>query len=404
MTERNNRPLAIVMGRNYTMRLCLIQAAGSVGCDVAVIQTQRHQKTIESIDASSRYVVDCKISREPNREELVGLLRGYSSQQRVKIVLPADDYVASVIDEHLDVLKPDFLLPHVDNRQGGVIKLMDKAFLKLLAREAGLNVAKGCIAYCREGRYDIPEGVEYPCFTKPLECYSNGPLKRFLKRCDTQEELQRLLDVVAQKNNMPMMIEQYCPIEKEYALLGMSLGSKTVIPAVIQMSSSKDGLTATGRIFPISRIPHLQEQLCRLMAATHLTGLFDIDMFESNGKLYFNELNVRYGASGFAMNKAVVNLPAMYIRWAMGAEIDLQSIPSNFAEKTFASEKVITEMFLNRSISYGEYKSSLAGADFLSLSDENDKKPFQAFIRHEHLLFFKRWYHDCRRILKKMLS
>ena len=281
------KPLAIIIGRNYSTRLCLIQSMGEAGCDVVVIQTSKYQKKIETIDASSRFVVGVKMCKEPNREGLIEIINSYKDSSRRILLIPADDYAASVIDQNLDCLQDYFICPHVNKTQGSVIQLMDKEFQKSLAKRVGLNVAKSWIAYYVDGEYIIPSDVTYPCFTKPLECYSNGPLKRFLKKCDSEKDLRNLLKRISRLYQVPILIEQYHKIDKEYAVLGLSLCSQSIIPSVIQMLSNKDGLTATGTIFPISRIPNLQQKLTNLMSETQLVGLFDIDLYESEGELFF---------------------------------------------------------------------------------------------------------------------
>ena len=399
----SQKPLAIVIGRNYTTRLSLIQSIGEAGCDIVVVQTGRTQKSIEKIDASSKYVVEARLSREPNSEELLEIVNSYKDSHRKTLLVPADDYAASVIDKNLNRLQKDFLCPNVHNTQGGILKLMDKVFQKILAHKVGLHVSKYWIANQVNGSYALPLGVSYPCFAKPLESYSHGPLKKFQKKCETEEELKALLKSFGKKYQIPMLIEQYHEIDKEYAVLGLSLGNISIIPSVIQMITSKDGLTATGIIFPISSIPNLQQQLSELMNETHLTGLFDIDMYESGGELFFNELNVRYGASGFALNKVVGNLPSIYVKYLLGIDVDSTNLTRVFKEKSFASEKVLEDLYLSKKISFKEYKKILEDVDVLSLNDPDDLEPYSTFRKKERHLRLERRYLAIKSVAKKIM-
>jgi len=400
----DNKPLAIVIGRNYTTRLCLIRSAGEAGCDVVVIQTGRYQKRIEPIDARSRYVIDCKISREPNKKELVDLIDKYKNDKRKVLLLPADDYAAGVIDQNLERLSKDFLLPHVNHKQGAIVELMDKSFQKSLASKVGLNVANGKVAYNTNGKYIIPEGISYPCFTKPLDSYSEGPLKIYLKKCNNRQELESLLFSFARNYDIPIIIEDYHLIEKEYAIVGLSLGDRSIIPSIIQMDSSKDGLTATGHIFPISRIPNLQKSLSEFMAKTKMTGLFDIDMYECEGKVFFNELNVRLGASGYALNKTAGNLAFIFVNYLLGKPTNDCMIQTDFEEKTFANEKVLVNMYLNNKISLSQLKNRINDVDILSLPDENDIEPYKVFQKKQRWIWFEKNYIRVRRFINRCLG
>ena len=399
----SQKPLAIIIGRNYTTRLSLIQSIGEAGCDIVVIQTGRTQKSIEKIDASSKYVVEARLSREPNSEELLEIVNSYKDSNRKTLLVPADDYAASVIDKNLNLLQKHFFCPNVHNTQGGILKLMDKVFQKSLAHKVGLHVSKYWIANQVNGSYALPTGVIYPCFTKPLESYSHGPLKKYQRKCETEKELKALLKSIGEKYQIPVLIEQYHEISKEYAVVGLSLGNKSIIPSVIQMITSKDGLTAAGVIFPISRISGLQQQLSELMSETQLTGLFDIDLYESGGELFFNELNVRYGASGFVLNKVIGNLPGIYVNYLLGMDVDTSNQTFLFNEKSFASEKVLEDMYLNNYISFKEYRKQLENADILSLNAPNDLEPYSVFRKRERFLGVKRCYLNLKSVAKFIL-
>ena len=54
------------------------------------------------------------------------------------------------------------------------------------------------------------------------------------------------------------------------------------------------------------------------MAATKLTGIFDIELFESHGDFYLNEVNLRYGAAGYAVTAMGINLPGIYADYHYG--------------------------------------------------------------------------------------
>lgn len=391
-----NRPLAIVMGRNYAARLCMTRAAGVIGCDVILIQTNRKATSDLKIDRRSHFVRVCHYCPEPHKEELIKILLNYKDEASQKILLPTDDYVASTIDTNMDLLSPFFLMPHVNHTQGAMLQIMDKNYQKELASEVGMHTAKGWISNFEDGQYSIPKGIIYPCFTKPQDSYM-GQLKQHMIKCENESELRSHLDVIGKIYQRPILIEQYIHIEKEYAVLGVSLDDISLIPAVIEMTSKRLGQTATGIIYPISRIPGLQEHLEAFMRKTRLTGVFDIDLYESNGNVYFNELNTRIGASGFALINDIQNLPELFINYLLGTLEKTSLFNKDFTKRSFASEKVVRERYYAGELSFKEYKKAINNADILSLKYDGDMGPYREFAKKDMILPI--W-----RILRKLLK
>ena len=393
------KPVAFVMGRNYTARLCMIRAAGEAGCDIILIQTNKKATRDLRIDRKSKFIKKWHYCPEPRKEELIELLLGYQSLSVPKLLLPTDDYTASLIDTHLDLLRPFFLMPHVNHKQGAMLRIMDKNYQKELASGVGMNTAKGWICNYTNGQYTIPEDITYPCFTKPQESY-NGQLKQYMKKCDEEKALKEHLSAIAQIYNRPILIEQFINIEKEYAVLGVSAGDITAIPAIIEMTSKRLGQTATGKIYSISRIPSLQQQLEDFIKKTRLTGIFDIDLYENNGKIFFNELNVRLGASGFALMSSIENLPKIFINYLLNGNNEKYVAISDFKEKKFASEKVLREKYYACELTFKEYRKSISEAEILSLKYVGDMGPYYEFSKMDKFLPIWRKLRKIKKIFK----
>ena len=396
---KKTKPLALVMGRNYTTRLTLTRACGMAGCDVVLIQTDKIKSRAQKIDCQSKYVVKCHCCPEPDKQLLIDTILQYKNEERKPILIPADDYVAATIDEHLDLLQPDFLMPHADNKQGEVLRIMDKDYQKSIARSVGMPVAEGWICHFDGEKYTIPQDVKYPCYAKPQESYS-APLKNLQKRCDTKEELETLLGRAVKSYQLPYLVEEFIDITKEYGVQGVSFGDHAILPGVVFKDSSRKGLTATGYIHPITDVPGLEKQLSDFMRATHFTGIFDIDLFESNGKFYFNELNTRLGANGFALTYGVSNVPGLFVQYLLGQEDISYDGPTDFQPLSFASEKVIRDMYYDGTLSLKAYKDLLKKSDVLSLKYQEDDGPFKQFAKLDRILPLWRWLRNMKKRLK----
>lgn len=386
---KENDLLAIVMGRNYTSRLGMIRAAGAAGCKIVTIQTNRANKKINKIDASSKYVIKAITSIEPDQNDLIAKILQFKNTEKKVILLPTDDYTASTIDQHLDLLKNDFLMPHVHYTQRGIVKLMNKEYQKRLARESGLLVAEGWKAKFENGRYQIPSNIKYPCFVKPNESFRN-PLKQYMKKCQDESELINQLALISKVSHDEILIEQYIDIDKEYAVLGLSLDSKSIIPALVSMKSSYLGVTAVGEVSSLNSTKGFVELLKRFMKSTGLTGLFDIDLYESKGQIYFNELNLRLGASGYAVTNSSINLIDLLIKYLQDECIHINDEAIEFKPLLFANEKTCLAKYTHRQWSYAEYKKALGLVDFSFIKNETDYMPYANFKKVEKKCRYKK--------------
>ena len=389
------RPLAIVFGLNYTARLGMIRAAGMAGCDVVVISTAKKESVAKMIDAKSKYVVEYHVCPNLDDEKLLILIEKYRTSSRDVFLLPTDDYPASVIDKHINELKSDFFLPHINFTPGEVVRIMDKKRQKDLAEKSGFDVAKSWTLVNENGRYKIPEGVEYPCFAKPQASYA-AFMKSLMRRSNSESELKEVLDeFVSHGYTLPILVEQFIEIDHEYVVDGVSLSGKSIHPLMIEKGLIYKGVTATGRIINTRSLNEVNERLSTFFKLLGFTGVYDLELFESKGKIYFNELNARIGACGYAFIKSGMNYPQMLMAYLKDGEE-----PSNFVfesdGRTFASEKACLQLYNAHSISIIDYIKNLRSVDFRFLKDWSDIKPYWNYLSSLYLPLL------VRRLLKKI--
>jgi len=371
------KPKVIVIGRNYTSRLGMIRAVGLAGYEVVVIKT--NGRKTKDIDAYSKYVKDYLYAREPDRKKLLEVLMSLQSDNSKSIIIPVDDYAASTIDDNIDLLKDFFLFPNVNMTSGAINKLMDKDYQKMLARKAGLNVAEGWTIEIKDGNYELPKSIKYPCFPKPQISFMGS--KRCMKRCNSEQELKTVLGEVAAVRDCPILIEQYIEIEKEYATLGFCDRGNIITPAVIHLldqgNGGHRGVAKIGKLLPSNAFHTFFQQLEEFFRGLNFVGLFDVDMYESKGIIYFNELNLRFGASGYAITHQGINLPAMMINKLLGNKIG--STCNAIITATFVNEKVNFEDYLAGYYGWKEYKRINNIADFRFVDSQDDPNPHKAF-------------------------
>ena len=390
----------VIIGHGYTSRLGIIRSLAALDCEITVIAMVFHGwlgrllrfDGGKPVDCHSKYVKRVLYCYAKGEETLVQLLLERCAVPGQKtIIIPDSDYSAAVIDRNQDRLKDFFLFPHIHHTPGAVEHWMHKTVQKQLAREIGLNVTQDCIVTVKDGHYSMPDGVRYPCFTKPLATISGG--KQFLKRCDNEEELRKVLDKASlQFPNTEVLVEDFKVIGTEYAVVGLSDGENVIIPGVIEFivnSKSHFGIAREGKIMPVTGFEALMEQFKEFVCKVGFFGLFDIDFYESDGKMYFGEMNLRFGGSGYAYTAMGANLPAILVESLQGKDYShlLHDIDRT---ATYANERMCIDDWGFYHITGSEMRSIIGTADIRFVYDENDPGPQKKLERYIQLNKIKR--------------
>ena len=385
----------VIIGHSFTSRLGIIRSVAQIGCEVTVVvmtSRKRFRKTLKDsiqIDCHSKYVSQVFYCYGTDGEGLIQLLLNQCSDAHQKVILiPDSDFSAATIDQHQNRLKDNFLFPHIRHQAGAVEEWMNKERQKTLALQLGMNVAQSVVVDIVKGQYVIPKDVRYPCFTKPVLTICGG--KKFFKKCNNESELFQLLERAGRFSGISILVEDYKQIDTEYAVLGFTDGEKTVIPAVIkflQPSQSHPGIALRGEIIPIDGFESIISQFKAYVQQIGFFGLFDIDFYLSEGKLFFGELNLRFGGSGYAVTKMGVNLPGMMVRSLRGDRIDEMGHEIR-TSAVFVNERMCFDDWYHGFISEKELHQLIKSADIRFIDDEQDPNPqiaFEAMIRKKRI-------------------
>ncbi|MCQ2301226.1 MAG: ATP-grasp domain-containing protein [Bacteroidales bacterium] len=397
----------VIIGHGYTSRLGMIRALGMAGYEVIVIVMtwyKRDGKTLDTskpIDCYSKYVSRYLFNLASDTEGLIGLLlrECVDSNQKV-VVIPDSDVSAAAIDMNQDKLSPYFLFPHINKEQGAVVDWMDKTRQKTHASECGLTVAKSWTIHVVGGEYTIPNNLQYPCFPKPLATIVGG--KGGLKRCNNEPELREVIAMLVQKKpTIDIMAEEFRNIQTEYAVLGFSDGKDVVIPGILEILSMANGghfgVAKQGKIMPVQGYEELVEKFKDFVGRIGFVGIFDIDFYKSDGELFFGELNLRYGGSGYAVTASGVNLPEMLVKTLLGQSIESLS---KQVTKTliYCNERMCADDWYGGYIGTVQFKKLLQSANISFIDDRDDEAPRKAF-RREKCDMIK----NMKRIVKRLL-
>lgn len=383
------RPRVMVSGRNYSSNLCMARSLGEAGYEVEILrifQVRPKKKDLMKMlkpDAYSKYVKAYHVCVSKRRSKrIVKRLINLADLDNKMLLIPADDLVANIVDEYMDVLGDYYIMPNIDDTPDEINRLMSKEVQKELAAEAGLPVLNSCVIKTKGGNFEIPDSVTYPCFIKPN--VSRNSSKSRMKKCESKEDLTETLKEFSAKKDIEMLVEDYVEIKKEYSLLGVSTRDGANGPGffVAEVGGHKErrGVAVVGRILPCSDRQELIDDLVKFVGSLRYDGLYDIDLIETtDGKMYFVEVNMRFGASGYAVTKCGVNLPGMFADYMLfGKPVDMNCQVTE-TDKLFISEKVMIDEYANNYITWEQLNGYMDECDIHFVSNDEDKRPYRHF-------------------------
>ena len=384
----------IILGSNPASRLALIRAVGEVeGCRVTIVNmvSKLPEKPYRTIDSYSKYVDRMLFAKKFDADGLAELLLTKCCDEKAKpIIMSIDDDSACLVDTIHDKLRDKFCFSHIQHQAGSIARLMDKQVQKELAKQFGFKVVNSWPVDIENGKYEVPETVTFPCYVKGRLSYHSA--KQFQRRCNSWQELEKWLEVVAKNNPSPLLIEEFIEINKEYGVIGYCDSNKVVLPGIVELLDGghgyHKGVSAFGRVNDFGLNEALKPKVEQLMRYLQLTGMFNIDFVESKGQWYFVEVNVRYAAYGYAVCKAGVNLPAFQIYGCLSkddSKLNTQVV-NGFC---YANEKVAFDDFVNGYRSWKDYKDLMKKADCCLINQENDPQPYRRFKSKMLFVFLK---------------
>lgn len=407
MTTRRK---VIIIGQGYTGRLSIARSVGMMGYDVILIALAHYKDGKKDlykgdiIDRYSKYVKQVYYCHTRDAKGLIDILLRHCKDQKLKpVIIPDNDFSAAIIDQHLDELKEFFLMPHINQQQGAIKVWMDKTKQKEQAQRMGLNVAPSHIVKIRDGRYSIPSEISFPCFAKPTVSITGG--KSGLKKCCDKNELSLHLDTLCHFTDLDVLVEEFMEIEHEYSVLGLSDGKEVVIPGIIELlrvaHGSHYGVAIHGRVSPVGEQEAIIEAFKKYVLSIGFAGIFDIDYYTCGGLMYFGELNLRFGGSGYAYTKMGVNLPAMFVRYMCGE--DYQAMPKAVTgTATYVNERMLIDEWLAGYITKKEFNQLKSTSQISFIDDEEDAEPSKQLRKWMLVGEFKMFIKRC--LGKKILQ
>ena len=401
----------VVMGRNYCNILTMARELSKAGYEVDVLRlfdTRPRWRNITKkmrpeaySDHISRYH---SIVADNDIDSVIRCLMDMADKDKENVLVPVDDYSVGIADGNMDTLTDCYIMPGIKNKAGEIVRLMDKSIQKKLASEAGFNVPYGVVIRSKDGKYDIPEGIKYPCFVKPVKSITGK--KSTMKKIDNKDELDTELMRLVEKDDFELLVEEFVDIKNEYSVLGISDGTESVSAGIFRTiiggNNARKGVAATGEIVSIERHEELLDRCNEFMRTFEYTGLFDIDLMEtSDGRVLFAEVNFRAGASTYILEASEVNLPKVMVdHMVYGVPLERPVGSGISSGSRFVSEKVLLEEYIRGDIGCFEAKKAFSEADLFFIKDSSDPGPYRNFRKYYVIAALMRLLYKARTLKK----
>lgn len=294
----------IILCINHESSLGLVRCFGEAGVKpICVVYGAK-----EGLVFSSKYP-SVKHYEESAEKCLEYIITNYSNITPKPFLFGSNDTAAGIINEHYDQLKNNFYLESANNKEGEVVRLMDKWKMYQMAEEYGLKVAKTILLDKGE---EIPGNIEYPVFTKSLRTIDGG--KSDEKICKTREEL---ISFILQCHSKKIMIQTFIDKKFEFNYYGYSYDG-VFIPYENHRPRPYDGALTGYHVFIPAVNNELYERVNAMMKATGYNGLFTVEfLVDKNDIYYFMEVNFRHDGDTYLLTPGI-NIPMEYCNRVLG--------------------------------------------------------------------------------------
>lgn len=382
-------PRIIVAGRNYSTNLGIARSLGEAGYEVEVLRIYQKKPERMSInkelipDAYSKYIKGYYICVSSYKNErIVKKLKELADPDRKMLIIPGDDLVASVLDTYYDELKDSYFMPNVNGRYGQIKELMSKDLQTKLARNNGLPVLDSIKIQTINRKFDLPKELKFPCFVKPNISVDNP--KATMKMCNNEQELRAHFEAITEKKDRTMLVEEFLNIKNEYSILGLGTKEGAIGPALFIAEKGgkgrRRGVAVTGRILPLEKMQPLADRVIGFVESLGFEGLYDIDLIEAvDGKLYFAEMNMRIGTSGYAFTQCGINLPGMYADYIYKGIIPDKNCKIDRSDVVFVNEKELLDAYIDGNLEMKEFDEIMERADIHFIDNQEDPKAYKHF-------------------------
>ena len=353
----------IIIGADHYNTYGVVRSLGKAGLKTSVLIVSSTRK---SFVLKSKYINFGHICS--SNEDCISSLIELHKEGKRNIVIACGDDVQELLIDNYDRLYDKFILPIGDNPK--LIKdLMNKDNILIWAEKYGIKIPKTVQVLNRE----IPDGIEYPCLTKPLTSISGH--KSDIVVCHNEDELKSV--VLDETRCANYIVQQYIDFEKEISILGAVLNNGEVVfsGCIDKLRTCMIGTSSFAVMTDNAVIGDNREKVASLLTESGYRGLFSAEFLKKGDTLYFLEINFRNDGNTYVATSSGMNLPYLYVN-------SFDDKPDNFEHTPLYPHYFMLgiEDFMSNvlfgGLSYRKWKDDRRTANCFLVYDKDDTRPF----------------------------
>ena len=311
----------IIIGYEHYNPLGVIRSLGENGI-YPIVMILKSDVRIASI---SRYIGKLHYIKS-NEEAYEILMSDYGKETLKPFLIPCDDNITELLDLKYHEIKDKFYVSNA-REAGRLSYYMNKWILCSLASRHGLNVAKSWIV--KKG--EVPRDIIYPVITKPLNSYPNW--KADYRVCDNEGELKKAYGEI---KGTDLMLQEYITKSNELCLDGVVVnqGQKVFVAIASSYTYILPDYFSMEMVIKNFEDVKLQNALQAMFNEVGYEGIFSAEfMIDTDGKLWFLQINFRNSTWSYACTKLGMNLPLLWAEGMLTKEILPEAkklVPENY--------------------------------------------------------------------------
>lgn len=318
-TKKQVENEVIVIGSDHYNALGVIRGLGECGVKPIFILLSDTDKCMSS---HSKYIKKLYTIHEDEKKELCNfLLKNFKDINCKPVIIPTGDPIAKYLDENYDLIKDYFILQNINNKSGQIINMMEKMEQYKIAQKHNILMAK-TYYFKMDEEINIDSLPEEVIIKPDLSADGNKTDIRIVKG---KKNIKEALKEFKNKKYKSVLIQEFLKYEMEYGIMGYSIEGKVVVPGIFSndyIYPTKRGNTSYARMFPIKDFPYDLKPIIKMISSIKYTGLFEVEMFLMNGKIYFNEMNFRNSANSHGYRGDKINYIYLYIKDLLGLDMN----------------------------------------------------------------------------------
>ena len=323
---RNINNKIIVVGKDHYNALSVIRSLGRSGIKPVflLIGRENYYYPSKSKYVGEFYQID---SEDDIVDKLITLHKNYQDKP---ILIPTGDPIEKIFDLNYNKLSKYYYLPNINNKQGEIVKLMDKTYQEELCHKYGIKIARSILI--DTGNFKYSDKYPPKVILKPY--ISADGKKADIIIAKGREEIINGVNTFKRHGYKKIMMQEFLDYDIEYAMMGMSYKGKVLIPGINSndyIYPSERGNTSYATMFPPKDFIFDISNIIKMVSDLNYTGLFEIETFKMGNTLYFNEMNFRNSANLLGYSGDKIHYVLLYIMQILG--MDISSMKQSVTKK-----------------------------------------------------------------------